>query len=105
MREGVRLIQNREARLAALDAAIARGLDDADANRVRSAPKSLTGWNEMSRQDGVIAVIIAEAEADYSASHVAPRNQGFRGSSSKKSLCLGSCRSRSSAGAVGRPAS
>ena len=37
LREGVRLIQEREARLAALDAAIARGLDDADAGRVRSS--------------------------------------------------------------------
>lgn len=35
LREGVRLIQEREARLAALDAAIARGLDDADAGRVK----------------------------------------------------------------------
>lgn len=30
LREGVRLVQDREARLAALDAAIARGLADAD---------------------------------------------------------------------------
>jgi antitoxin ParD1/3/4 len=37
LREGVRLIQEREARLAALDAAIARGLDDADAGRVKSS--------------------------------------------------------------------
>ncbi|MFZ2155605.1 MAG: type II toxin-antitoxin system ParD family antitoxin [Bradyrhizobium sp.] len=35
LREGVRLIQEREARLAALDASIARGLADADAGRVR----------------------------------------------------------------------
>lgn len=34
LREGVRLVQEREARLAALDAAIARGLADADAGRV-----------------------------------------------------------------------
>jgi antitoxin ParD1/3/4 len=33
LREGVRLIQERETRLAALDASIARGLDDADAGR------------------------------------------------------------------------
>lgn len=33
LREGVRLIQDREARLAALDASIARGLADADADR------------------------------------------------------------------------
>ena len=34
MREGVRLIHEREVRLAALDAAIRRGLNDADAGRV-----------------------------------------------------------------------
>ena len=37
LREGVRLIQEREARLAALDASIARGLADADAGRVKSS--------------------------------------------------------------------
>jgi antitoxin ParD1/3/4 len=37
LREGVRLIQEREARLAALDAAIARGVADADARRVKPA--------------------------------------------------------------------
>jgi len=37
LREGVRLIQEREARLAVLDQAIARGLDDAEAGRVRPA--------------------------------------------------------------------
>lgn len=37
LREGVRLIQEREARLAALDASIARGLADADAGRVKPA--------------------------------------------------------------------
>ncbi|MBR1088894.1 type II toxin-antitoxin system ParD family antitoxin [Bradyrhizobium manausense] len=37
LREGVRLIQEREARLAVLDAAIARGLDDADAGRVKAS--------------------------------------------------------------------
>jgi len=36
LREGVRLIQDREARLAALDAAIARGLADAEAGRVHA---------------------------------------------------------------------
>ena len=35
LREGVRLIQEREARLAALDASIARGFGDADAGRTR----------------------------------------------------------------------
>lgn len=37
LREGVRLIQERELRLAALDASIARGMADADAGRVKSA--------------------------------------------------------------------
>jgi len=37
LREGVRLVQEREARLAALDAAIARGVADADAGRVKPA--------------------------------------------------------------------
>ncbi len=37
LREGVRLIQEREARLAALDTALARGLADAEAGRTRSA--------------------------------------------------------------------
>jgi antitoxin ParD1/3/4 len=37
LREGVRLIQDREARLAALDASIARGLADADAGRTVEA--------------------------------------------------------------------
>ena len=36
-REGVQLIQERQARLAGLDATIARGLDDADAGRVKSS--------------------------------------------------------------------
>lgn len=39
LREGVRLIQDREARLAALDASIARGLGDAEAGRTRAAAK------------------------------------------------------------------
>jgi antitoxin ParD1/3/4 len=37
LREGVRLIQDREARLAALQAAVARGIADADSGRVKSA--------------------------------------------------------------------
>ncbi len=37
LREGVRLIQDRESRLAALDASIARGLADAEAGRISSA--------------------------------------------------------------------
>ena len=35
LREGVRLIQERETRLAALDAAIARGIADAEAGRIK----------------------------------------------------------------------
>jgi antitoxin ParD1/3/4 len=37
LREGVRLIQDRETRLAALDASIARGLADGDAGRTTPA--------------------------------------------------------------------
>lgn len=37
LREGIRLIRRREARLATLDAAIARGVADADAGRVKPA--------------------------------------------------------------------
>lgn len=37
LREGIRLIQEREARLAVLDNALARGLADAEAGRVRPA--------------------------------------------------------------------
>lgn len=37
LREGVRLIQDRETRLQALDASIARGLADADAGRTEPA--------------------------------------------------------------------
>jgi antitoxin ParD1/3/4 len=39
LREGIRLIQEREARLAALDAALAAGIADADAGRVQPASK------------------------------------------------------------------
>ena len=37
LREGVRLVEERETRLAALDAALARGLADVEAGRVRPA--------------------------------------------------------------------
>jgi antitoxin ParD1/3/4 len=37
LREGVRLVQEREARLAALDASLARGTADANAGRVKPA--------------------------------------------------------------------
>ncbi len=39
LREGVRLVQEREARLAALDTSIARGLADAEAGRTQPAAK------------------------------------------------------------------
>ncbi|MFI5013565.1 MAG: type II toxin-antitoxin system ParD family antitoxin [Hyphomicrobiales bacterium] len=39
LREGVRLIQERELRLAALDAVITRGLADAESGRARPAAK------------------------------------------------------------------
>jgi antitoxin ParD1/3/4 len=41
LREGVRLIQEREARLATLDASIARGLADVDAGRVKPSSEVL----------------------------------------------------------------
>ena len=37
LREGVRLVEEREARLAALDVAIARGVVDGDASRINPA--------------------------------------------------------------------
>jgi antitoxin ParD1/3/4 len=37
LREGVRLVQEREARLTLLDAALARGIADANAGRVKAA--------------------------------------------------------------------
>jgi len=40
LREGIRLVQEREAKLAALDAAIARGLADAEAGRVIPAEEA-----------------------------------------------------------------
>jgi antitoxin ParD1/3/4 len=39
LREGVRLVQERESRLRALDAAIARGIADAEAGRVKPLSK------------------------------------------------------------------
>ena len=41
LREGVRLVQEREAQLAALDAALARGLADVEAGRVKPATEVL----------------------------------------------------------------
>ena len=40
LREGVRLVQEREARLAALDASIRRGLGDAEAGRAKPASEA-----------------------------------------------------------------
>ncbi|MER8439109.1 type II toxin-antitoxin system ParD family antitoxin [Mesorhizobium sp. M1312] len=37
LREGVRLVEEREKRLAALDAALAKGIGDADAGRLKPA--------------------------------------------------------------------
>lgn len=41
LREGVRLVEEREKRLAALDAALATGISDADAGRVKPADEVL----------------------------------------------------------------
>ncbi|TJX00172.1 MAG: type II toxin-antitoxin system ParD family antitoxin [Mesorhizobium sp.] len=41
LREGVRLVEEREKRLAALDAALAKGIGDADAGRVKPAEELL----------------------------------------------------------------
>jgi len=41
LREGVRLVEEREKRLAALDAALAKGIADADAGRVKSGDEVL----------------------------------------------------------------
>ena len=41
LREGVRLVEEREKRLAALDAALAKGISDADAGRVKSGDELL----------------------------------------------------------------
>jgi len=43
LREGVRLVQEREARLAALDASIARGVADSDAGRFKLASAVFDG--------------------------------------------------------------
>lgn len=56
LREGVRLIQEREARLTALDAAIARGLADAQEGRVRPAGEVFD------RLDAKYRAMVADAE-------------------------------------------
>ncbi|WP_095090634.1 type II toxin-antitoxin system ParD family antitoxin [Mesorhizobium sophorae] len=56
LREGVRLVEEREKRLAALDAAIARGLADADAGRVTPletvAKRLRTKYQQMAKAPG-----------------------------------------------------
>ena len=49
LREGVRLVQEREAPFAALDAAIARGLADAEAGRVHTVEEVRAHLREQSR--------------------------------------------------------
>jgi antitoxin ParD1/3/4 len=49
LREGVRLIQERETRLAALDASIARGLADADAGHVTPVAEAFDRVESMLR--------------------------------------------------------
>jgi antitoxin ParD1/3/4 len=56
LREGVRLIHERETRLAALDASIGRGLADAEAGRTKSAEDVFdrleAKYREMARPPG-----------------------------------------------------
>lgn len=56
LREGVRLIQDRETKLAALDASIARGIADADAGRTAPATDVFdrleAKYRAMARTDG-----------------------------------------------------
>lgn len=56
LREGVRLIQDRETKLAALDASIARGIADADAGRTAPAEDVFdrleAKYRAMARTDG-----------------------------------------------------
>ncbi|MEX2035781.1 MAG: type II toxin-antitoxin system ParD family antitoxin [Xanthobacteraceae bacterium] len=70
LREGIRLVQERETRLAALEAALARGLADAEAGRVTPA-------------ETVFAELRAKyrAMAEKAESHEArPDRRGARGS-------------------------
>ena len=46
LREGIRLVEEREKKLVALDAAIARGLADADAGRVTPADEAFQRLRE-----------------------------------------------------------
>ena len=49
LREGIRLVQDRETRLAALDASIERGLADAEADRMEPAE---TVFNRLAKKYG-----------------------------------------------------
>jgi len=57
LREGVRLVEEREKRLAVLDAAISRGLDDAQAGRVKPlrevADRLLKKYSDMAEDNGL----------------------------------------------------
>ena len=46
LREGVRLVQEREAKLAALDAALARGIADVEAGRVIPLDEAFDRWRQ-----------------------------------------------------------
>ena len=56
LRDGVRLIEDRDKRLAALDAAIGRGIDDAQRGQVKSvdevANRLIAKYRTMSQSDG-----------------------------------------------------
>jgi antitoxin ParD1/3/4 len=70
LREGVRLVQEREARLATLDAAIARGIADAEAGRVK--PQAFDRLEAEYRAPGASqaamkVVVTDEAAADLDA--------------------------------------
>ncbi len=56
LREGVRLVQDRETRLAALDASIMRGIADADAGRTKPAS------DVFNRLDAKYSAMAAKAE-------------------------------------------
>jgi antitoxin ParD1/3/4 len=52
LREGVRLVEEREKRLEALDASLAQGLSDADAGRTRPAEEVFARLAAKYRQQG-----------------------------------------------------
>jgi antitoxin ParD1/3/4 len=53
LREGVRLVEEREARLAALDVAIARGVADGDASRINPAAST---FDRLAARYGTVSV-------------------------------------------------